>query len=109
AYRLGHPGPQGMLVVRTLGTGDERRVRDVSEYRLSPDGARVWYVRDDARGDQDGVYRIDVASGAVTPVMVQDGMYTGLAVSPGAGASRAAFLFAPASGDTPAWRLHVAL
>jgi dipeptidyl aminopeptidase/acylaminoacyl peptidase len=107
AYRLGLSGPEGVLVVRTLGPAAERRVRDVSEYRLSADGERVWYVRDDQRGSEDGVYRMEAGTGASTPLMVQEGMYTGLAVS--RDAARAAFLFAPSSSAAPAWRLHAVL
>src|SRR5690606_3749490 len=72
AYRLIAPGTVGTLVVRTLGGGGERRVRGVSEYRLSPDGARVWYVREDGRGGGDGVFVMETATGDVTPIMAQE-------------------------------------
>ena len=107
AYRLESTGEPGTLVVRDLAAGTDHRLRGVGEYRLTPAGDVVWLVREDARGEGEGVFRMETAGGAVTPVLAQAGGYAGLTLS--TDGRRAAFLSAPGGSDTPVWRLHVAL
>ena len=107
AYRLSTGSAERVLVMRDLVSPDERRVRDVGEYRLSRDGSTLWYMHADGRGNADGVFRMETATGAATPVFVEKGAYAGLTLSPDG--SRAAFLFSPQTSAAPEWQLEVAL
>ncbi len=63
------------LVLRTLATGEERRIADVVWYDLSEDGATLAYVAGNKDGTADGIYAMNVASGAVTTLLAGKGNY----------------------------------
>jgi dipeptidyl aminopeptidase/acylaminoacyl peptidase len=104
-YRL-NQGSGSVLVVRDLATGAENRVRGAGEFRLARDGHVLWFVRENARGEGEGVFRMDPATGTVTAAFVQSGAYAGLTMS--SDGRRLAFLTAPELDATPVWRLQVA-
>jgi dipeptidyl aminopeptidase/acylaminoacyl peptidase len=69
------------LVVRTLATGQEQRIADVVSYDFSDDGRTLVYVAGNKAGTADGVYSLDVASGAVSTLLSGKGNYRQVALS----------------------------
>ena len=68
----GHAEPRHRCQTRVRGTG---------EYGLSSDGELLWFIREDSRGEGEGVFRMETRTGAVTPVFVRPGRYTELTLS----------------------------
>ena len=61
--------PEGTpLVLRTLATGAETRFEDAVAYRLSEDGRRLVYAASNKDGTADGVFSVETATGAATPL-----------------------------------------
>ena len=67
------------LVLRTLATGAEQRFEDVTDYRFTEDGRWLAFAASNEDGSADGVFAVETATGAVTPVMTGEGAYTHLA------------------------------
>jgi dipeptidyl aminopeptidase/acylaminoacyl peptidase len=63
------------LVVRNLGTGDERRIEDVSAFAFSNDARRLAYATTTSDGAGDGVYVVEPATGGTTTVLTAQGDY----------------------------------
>ena len=94
------------LILRTLSTGDERRIADVVWYEFSEDGSLLAYVAGNKAGDADGMYVMNVATGEVTTLLKGKGNYRQSVISKG---GQVAFLantsdFAAAQ---PAYSLYV--
>jgi len=71
------------LVLRNLATGAERRFDAVMEYRFDRVGARLALAVSSRMGDSDGVYVVELASGAVARVAEGRGAYKSLAFDEG--------------------------
>lgn len=68
------------LVVRTLATGAEVRIADVSSYVLDPAGKWLAYAVVSRANQRDGVWLRDLASGSETSLVSGIGNYRGLAM-----------------------------
>lgn len=67
------------LVVRNLATGAEHRFEHATAYAFTEDGRRLAYTAAAKEGGTaNGVYVVDVASGAATPVLTGPGAYRSL-------------------------------
>jgi dipeptidyl aminopeptidase/acylaminoacyl peptidase len=78
------------LVVRNLGTGEERRIEFVSDYQFTDDGTRLVYVATSRDGTADGIFLQQLVSGQTTPLLTGKGDYEQLAIDESG--SRIAFL-----------------
>jgi dipeptidyl aminopeptidase/acylaminoacyl peptidase len=67
--------PGSPLVVRNLGSGEERRIEDVSGYVFSADGRRLAYTVSTANGAGDGIFVLDLLTGAATAALTGQGEY----------------------------------
>jgi hypothetical protein len=67
------------LVLRDLASGDERRFEFVAAYAFSEGGDRLAYVASTPDGEGDGVWVVDVATGAAHTVSTGRGKYRSLA------------------------------
>ncbi|HEX9886388.1 MAG TPA: prolyl oligopeptidase family serine peptidase, partial [Longimicrobiales bacterium] len=96
------------LVLRNLATGTEHRFEMASEYAFSEDGASLTYAASSEDGTADGVFRVNAASGATTPLLTGEGRYSRLTVSEGTAV--AAFLTNRDEwgADQPAYALYAA-
>jgi len=68
------------LVVRDLGSGQERRFENVVDYDFVKDGSALYYTASGEKGAADGVFRVP-RSGDAQPVATGEGRYMQLAVS----------------------------
>lgn len=82
--------PGTPLVLRSLTSGDETRIADVTDYHFTKDGRFLVYSVSSEDGAADGVFAIDVASGTTTALMTGEGHYVQLALNEGS--SHVAFL-----------------
>jgi dipeptidyl aminopeptidase/acylaminoacyl peptidase len=67
------------LMLRDLASGDERRFEFVTAYAFSEGGDRLAYVASTPSGEGDGVWVVDVATGAAHTVSTGRGKYRSLA------------------------------
>ncbi|MCU0626548.1 MAG: hypothetical protein MUF21_08715 [Gemmatimonadaceae bacterium] len=67
------------LVVRTLATGAELRIADVTSYALDPSGSWLAYTVGARAGGRDGVWLRNLATGAETALVTGIGNYRQLA------------------------------
>lgn len=72
--------PGTPLVLRSLTSGDETRIADVTDYHFTKDGRFLAYSVSSEDGAADGVFAIDVASGTTTTLMTGEGHYVQLAL-----------------------------
>ena len=95
------------LVLRHLPSDREFGFRDVTDYHFAPDGSGLVYAASNEEGTADGVYRVEVESGTVTPVVTGEGKYTQLALDEAG--TRAAFLTNRDDwgADQPSFALYV--
>jgi dipeptidyl aminopeptidase/acylaminoacyl peptidase len=68
------------LVVRTLGSAQERRFDHVADYAFAADGSVLYYTASGLEGEADGVFRVG-RSGDAEAVTTGEGRYVQLAVS----------------------------
>jgi dienelactone hydrolase len=94
------------LVLRNLGTGEERRIEDVVWHEFSKDGARLVYSRSNRAADADGVYVLDTRTGAVTTLLSGKGEYKQIALDEAG--RQVAFLSNTAdfTASQPLWTLY---
>lgn len=69
-----------VLVLRTLASGEERRIEDVVWYDFSEDGTKLAYAASNKSGDADGVFVLDTRAGAVTTLLKGKGNYKGVSI-----------------------------
>jgi len=80
ARREGNTARSGApLVLRNLETGAEHRFENVTSYALAENGRRLAYVAASAEESSNGVFVVDVATGAATPILTGAGAYRSLA------------------------------
>lgn len=91
------PANGGPLVLIDPFAGSETRFENVTDAHFSGDGAHLWLVIDAAGKDDDGVRRVDAASGQAEMVHTAAAEYGSLAVQ--AEGSRIAFLARPESAE----------
>jgi Tol biopolymer transport system component len=75
AYQIGEGEPsQAAIAIRTVATGDVRRIPGLyaRDPRWSPDGHSLITAARDRRG-RNGIFRVDVATGEITPVLIGPG------------------------------------
>jgi dipeptidyl aminopeptidase/acylaminoacyl peptidase len=69
-----------VLVLRTLASGEERRIEDVAWYEFSEDGTKLVYAASNKSGEADGAYVMDTRTGAVTTLLKGKGNYKGISI-----------------------------
>ncbi|MFT6107986.1 MAG: dipeptidyl aminopeptidase/acylaminoacyl peptidase [Planctomycetota bacterium] len=69
------------LVLRDLSTGIERRFPDVTSHRFSKAGAHLAFAASATDAEDDGVYIVDLATGALTQILSGRGSYSSLSFS----------------------------
>jgi dipeptidyl aminopeptidase/acylaminoacyl peptidase len=67
------------LVLHNLETGAERRFENVTAYAFTEDGRRLAYIASSKDDAANGIFVVDVASGAATAVLTGPGAYRSLA------------------------------
>lgn len=70
--------PGTTLVLRNLATGNQQQIEHVSEYAFSPQGRRLAFITTSPDGRADGVFLLDTDSHHVTPLLLGEGLYSGL-------------------------------
>ncbi len=95
------------LVLRHLPSDREFRFRDVTDYHFAPDGLALFYAAGNEEGTADGVYRVEVESGTVTPLITGEGEYAQLVLDETG--TRAAFVTNRDDwgADPPSFALYV--
>ncbi|MFQ5570508.1 MAG: hypothetical protein ACE5G0_12575, partial [Rhodothermales bacterium] len=68
------------LVLRNLATGSETRYEHVTAYHFSEDGRWLVYTASSKDGSTDGIFAVETASTATTPIMTGEGVYTHVAL-----------------------------
>ena len=63
------------VVLRTLTTGEERRIADVVWYGLTEDGTKLVYTAGNKDGTADGAFVLDTRTGTVTTLLEGKGNY----------------------------------
>jgi len=103
--REGRPGTE--LVLRRLEDGSEYSFAHVTEYALSESGDLLVYATHTPSGEIDGIYAVETASGAITPLAEGVAEYRSIAISEDG--ARVAFLTDrdDANGDDPAFNLYL--
>jgi Tol biopolymer transport system component len=72
AYQVGEGDPShAAIAIRTVATGDVRRIPGLyaRDPRWSPDGRSLITAARDRRG-RDGIFRVDVQTGEITPILI---------------------------------------
>jgi dipeptidyl aminopeptidase/acylaminoacyl peptidase len=63
------------LVVRSLATGEEKKIADVADYAFSEDGKTLVYAVSTKTGEGDGLFSLNLAEGKTVEVMKGMGRY----------------------------------
>jgi acetyl esterase/lipase len=95
------------LVLRTMTTGEERRIADVVWYDLSEDGTKLVYTTGNKAGTADGAFALDTRTGTVTTLLQGKGNYKAAVIDkPG---RQVAFLSNTAdfTADQPEYTLYL--
>ena len=70
-----------VLVLRSLETGMERRFPDVTSHRFSKYGRWLVFATSATDAEDDGVFVVELATGAITPLLTGRGAYEAIAIS----------------------------